>query len=180
MQPTLRRHGQGLVAFVDIVSLCLCGQPEAEESASTAKQSARRSLDVCSTWLAVEPAKMDGDAGVLPHGSRGGEEGQDTPNPLAGSEPEAADPELGFGAEDDQQKASTVFEVEEAHDQQKALVEARMQHLRRKQRGQTVLKTLLIGPTVINWLCVLWAEWFGTLEVPDSSGTVHTMSLAPT
>ena len=120
---------------------------------------------------------MDGDAGVLPHGSRGGEEGQDTPNPLAGSEPEAADPELGFGAEDDQQK---VFEVEEAHDQQKALVEARMQHLRRKQRGQTVLKTLLIGPTVINWLCVLWAEWFGTLEVPDSSGTVHTMSLAPT
>ena len=178
MQPTLRRHGQGLVAFVDIVSLCLCGQPEAEESASTAKQSARRSLGgVCSTWLAVEPAKMDGDAGVLPHGSRGGEEGQDTPNPLAGSEPEAADPELGFGAEDDQQK---VFEVEEAHDQQKALVEARMQHLRRKQRGQTVLKTLLIGPTVINWLCVLWAEWFGTLEVPDSSGTVHTMSLAPT
>ena len=123
---------------------------------------------------------MDGDAGVLPHGSRGGEEGQDTPNPLAGSEPEAADPELGIGAEDDQQKAPPVFEVEEAHDQQKALVEARMQHLRRKQRGQTVLKTLLIGPTVVNWLCVLWAQLFGTLEVPDSSGTVHTMSLAHT
>ena len=112
----------------------------------------------------------DGDAGVLPHGSRGGEEGQDTPNPLAGSEPpEVADPEL----------KAPVFEVE-AHDQQKALVEARMQHLRRKQRGQTVLKTLLIGPTVINWLCCLYAQLFGTLEVPDSSGAVHTMSLAHT
>ena len=122
---------------------------------------------------------MDGDAGVLPHGSRGGEEGQDTPNPLASSELEAADPELGLGAEDDQQKAPPVFEVE-AHDQQKALVEVRLQHLRRKQRGQTVLKTLLIGPTVINWLCCLYAQLFGTLEVPDSNGAVHTMSLAHT